>query len=513
MRTMIPPAARRTIAAAGLLSAVILISPLAAGPLLAQRTHARPARSGAAAIRRADLRADVYAMAADSMRGREAGTLDELRAAAWIAERARAAGLEPAGDGGTYFQYFPLRRVRTADAGTVTLGGQPLPLWREAAVVSPVDAELDLPLVFVGQGREADLAGVDLHGKAAAAVVSPPRDVPAPGMSLWAVRYARTAIRERAAFLVAHGAAAVVLVADSVTDGAYGWLASSFSRGSYGVDSANASMRPGAQPPVILLRRAAIDRVRAPAQRLTAALHSESFTYPSVNVVARVRGTSPRLRGEYVLFSGHVDHDGVRAPVDGDSIYNGADDNASVDAGVLAIGRAFARHPERRSALFVWHGAEERGLLGSRWFAAHPTVPRESIAAVLNADMIGRNSPDSAALLGATPPHRNSAALVRMAMAANARTSRFIVDTSWDAVTHPEGWYFRSDHLPYARAGIPALMFTTLLHPDYHTPRDEPQRIDYAKLARVARWMYETGRAVANARVRPAVDPGFKLER
>jgi hypothetical protein len=481
-------------------------------PASAQRAGARAA-TGAAAIREADLRRDLYFMAADSLRGREAGTTDELRAAAWTAEQARAAGLAPAGDDGTYFQYFPLRRVRTSDVATITVGGRPLALWREVAPLWAVDAFVDLPIVFVGQGREDDVAGMDLHGKAVAAVVSPPRTPPAAGMSLRAVRYARAAMQERATFLTESGAAAVILVADSVVEGSFGWLSSSLSRGTYALDSASLGRRPGNAPPVLLVHRAAESGLRAPDQRLVARLSSESFVYPSVNVVARVRGTDPRLRDEHVLFSGHVDHDGVRAPVEGDSIYNGADDNASVNVALLAIGRAFARHPERRSALFVWHGAEERGLLGSRWFAAHPTVPRGSLVAVLNGDMIGRNSPDSAALLGSTPPHRNSEALVRMAMEANQRTGRFVVDTSWDSPTHPEGWYFRSDHLPYARAGIPALMFTTLLHPDYHTPRDERQRIDYAKLYRMTLWMYETGRAVANAPQRPAVDPGFKLER
>jgi Zn-dependent M28 family amino/carboxypeptidase len=180
---------------------------------------------------------------------------------------------------------------------------------------------------------------------------------------------------------------------------------------------------------------------------------------------------------------------------------------------MLAIGRAFARQPARRGALFVWHGAEERGLIGSRWYAQHPTVPKSSIVAVLNGDMIGRNARGRAALLGMVPPHRNSTALVRMALEANRRVTRFAVDSTWDSPAHPEIWYFRSDHLPYARAGIPAIFFTTLLHPDYHTPRDEAARIDYVQLTAMTRWMYATGWAVANATARPTVDPGFRLER
>jgi Zn-dependent M28 family amino/carboxypeptidase len=207
-----------------------------------------------------------------------------------------------------------------------------------------------------------------------------------------------------------------------------------------------------------------------------------------------------------VLFSGHHDHDGIGAPVDRDSIWNGADDNASVTVAMLAIGRAWVSKPGKRTALFVWHGAEERGLLGSRFYAAHPTVKKENIVAVLNGDMIGRNAPDSAALLGSTPPHRNSITLVNMAYQANADITHFKIDTSWDDPKHPEGWYFRSDHVPYAQAGIPAIFFTTLLHPDYHTPRDEPQRIDIAKLANMTRWIYGTGWLVSQTNQRVLVD-------
>jgi Zn-dependent M28 family amino/carboxypeptidase len=226
-----------------------------------------------------------------------------------------------------------------------------------------------------------------------------------------------------------------------------------------------------------------------------------------------VPGTDPVLRDEYVLFSAHQDHDGVRATIDGDSTWNGADDNATVAVAVLAIGRAFAAKPGRRSALFIWHGAEEKGLFGSRWHVEHPLVPLEKIVAVLNGDMIGRNHPDTAALLGAIPPHRNSTDLVNVALDANRRITTFVVDSSWDRPTHPEGWYFRSDHLPYARASIPSLFFTTLLHEDYHTPFDNPDRIDIAKLTKMTRWMYGTGWTVANTTARPKMDPGFKLER
>jgi Zn-dependent M28 family amino/carboxypeptidase len=93
-----------------------------------------------------------------------------------------------------------------------------------------------------------------------------------------------------------------------------------------------------------------------------------------------------------------------------------------------------------------------------------------------------------------------------MAMQANAELTKFKVDFSWDDAKHPEGWYFRSDHVPYAQIGIPAIFFTTLLHPDYHTPKDEPDRIDITKLTKMAKWMYATGWLVSETTTRPALD-------
>ncbi len=377
--------------------------------------------------------------------------------------------------------------------------------------MSPVDATLDLPLVWVGTASADSLAHLDLRGKAVAAMTLPPSRPPVSWISLRMWRYTRQDIAERTSALAKTGAAAIVLVADDSTKDQFIPVSVPMRRGSYPADTSSIA-RIRRQTPVLWVTASLKSRVSA-ATRLTLDLRAQAFDYPSVNVVAKVPGTDPQLRGEYVLFSGHDDHDGVRFPVAGDSIWNGADDNASVAVGMLAIGRAFVAHPGRRSALFVWHGAEERGLLGSRWFASHPTVPLSSIVAVLNGDMIGRNNPDSAALLGSQPPHRNSTALVDMALDANNRVTKFTIDSTWDRPSHPEGWYFRSDHLPYARAGVPALFFTTLLHPDYHTPADEASKIDYVKLARMAQWMYATGWEVANARVRPALDSGFKLER
>ena len=492
-----------------LLSGLCLAAPLAAS---AQKKPAPAARkttpaNAEAAIRESDIKRDLYALGGDHFRGREGGTLDELKASVWLAEQIRAIGLQPAGDDGTYFQWFHIQRTRLTRASKLSIGTHQLKPNQDALIFAPTNYALTAPLLYVGTGTAAELAKVDINGKAVALLFS---GNPTADMSFR--RYLSQVLRDRSAELMKAGAAAVVFVADPRAQVVYEHWGHTYERGRYGLPG-DPNVKVIDTAPIMLLPESAKDWVQQAGQQLVVDLKAETFQYPSVNIVAKVPGTDAQLKKENVLFSTHQDHDGVRQAVAGDSIWNGADDNATGCAALLAIMRAFKQQPARRTALFVYHGAEERGLLGSRYYSATPTVPKESIVAVLNAEMMGRNAPDSAALLGAIAPHLNSSDLVKTALAANQAGPQFKLDTEWDKATHPEGWYFRSDHLPYARLGIPAVMYTSLLHPDYHTPRDEPRRINYAKLTRMTQWMYLTGWAVANRPARPAPEPGFKLER
>jgi Zn-dependent M28 family amino/carboxypeptidase len=127
--------------------------------------------------------------------------------------------------------------------------------------------------------------------------------------------------------------------------------------------------------------------------------------------------------------------------------------------------------------------------------------------------MLGRNSPDSASIMGVQPPHMNSRELVAMALEANNLTGKFRLDSIWDRPNHPETWYRRSDHLPYAEACVPSIEYSSNLHPEYHTPRDDPQSINYPKLTRIAKWMYLTGWFVANDDKRPTLEQVFDVRR
>ncbi len=481
-----------------------------------------------AAIREADLKRDLYAMAGDAMRGREAGTVDEMRASIWVAEQLRSIGVMPAGVDSSYFQWFNMRRTRISTVSSgVSVAGKPLTLWTDIFPNGMFGVSVDAPTVVLADARDST---TDVRGKVVVANLLPPTNaVRQDGTNSYEYRYATSALANTGARLQRRGAAAVILIADSIAEIGFEGVAALRSRGTYDVENAaarfatqvrGAAVVGGAATnavtppaPVLLARQRVASLLRVPGQQVRVDVRIERFDTPSTNIVGVIRGTDPALRDEYVLFSSHQDHDGVRFAIDGDSVWAGADDNGTVSVALLAIARAFVRLPARRSILFVYHGAEERGLLGSRYHAGNPVVPLEKIVTVLNGDMIGRNHPDSASLMGVQPPHRNSSELVAMALDANARTGKFILDSLWDRPTHPEGWYFRSDHVPYARLNVPALMFSTNLHRDYHTPRDKPTAIDYPKLTRMTQWMYLTGWNVAMTTKRPAIDPGFKLER
>jgi Zn-dependent M28 family amino/carboxypeptidase len=218
------------------------------------------------------------------------------------------------------------------------------------------------------------------------------------------------------------------------------------------------------------------------------------------NVVAYLPGSHPTLRDEYVVYSAHFDHVGVGTPdMDGDSIYNGADDNASGTSAVLAIARAFAsldRAPAR-SVMFVMVSGEEKGLLGSRHFVEHPPVPVNRMVANINADMVGRNAPDTVVAIG--QDYSTIGALVQDVAARHPELGLVVAPDLWP----DEQLFFRSDHFSFAARGVPAIFFTTGLHEQYHRPGDVVELIDEDKLARIAQLLFRIGLDIAERPERP----------
>ncbi len=279
--------------------------------------------------------------------------------------------------------------------------------------------------------------------------------------------------------------------------------------------------------PVVFLSETGAARLLSPHGVRYAALHSEERAAPrelgvraqvrapaqvevthAPNVVGLLRGSDPSLQDEYVVLSAHMDHVGVGAPLNGDSIYNGADDNASGTSTVIEIAEALSQilPKPRRSILFLLVSGEEKGLYGSQWFSEHPTVPLQRVVANLNIDMVGRNWKDTIVAVGKA--QSTLGATADSVARANRQLGLTVIDDPWPH----ERFYFRSDHYNFARKGVPILFFFNGVHEDYHRPSDEPEKIDAEKAARVARLILLTGWAVANADARPQWDPAARAQ-
>ena len=217
------------------------------------------------------------------------------------------------------------------------------------------------------------------------------------------------------------------------------------------------------------------------------------------NVIGIVRGSDPELVGEYVLVTAHFDHVGIGRPVNGDSIYNGADDDASGVVGLVEIARALVQAPPARSVVFAALAGEEVGLIGTRWYVAHPVVPLDSTVAALNLEMIGR--PDTALAPG------------ELWLTGYERTTMGPLLNEAGVAVHPDPrpgqrFYERSDNIAFARIGIPAHTLSSFgLHRDYHSPDDETERIDFDHLEGAIEVASHAVRALAFG-PRPSWHPG-----
>ena len=508
-----------------------------------------------------DLMTRLYIFADDSMMGREAGTLGNVKGTDYIAAEAKRIGLVPAGDAGTYFQTIPLKTRSVDTASKLLIAGAPLTFGTEWAASGSASLPTgDLQAVFGGTlGDSTSYIGAD---KAAGKLVVFRLATPS-------ARLVRSAAR------VAPNATAVAVIVPSQFLGFY-------RRPSTFLDDPSMAAPGASKPTVVLVEGAAAKLFPAPLAQVATGTVGNTVTlgvtvnvtpvlFPARNVVAILRGRDPKLKGEYVAIGAHndhigtsnrpVDHDSLRifnhivrpggaenagnqasaeqqAEVDDeltawrashprtarmDSISNGADDDGSGSVSVLEVAEKMAalKQRPRRSMIFVWHVGEEKGLLGSAYFTDHPTVPRDSIVAQLNLDMVGRGAPwdvagedkDGAVIRGGpnylqlVGSRRLSKELGDIVEQVNTdRKYGFVFDYAIDANGHPANIYCRSDHYEYARYGIPITFFTTGGHSDYHQVTDEPQYIDYQRMARVANLVGDVALRVGNLDHRIVVD-------
>ena len=360
----------------------------------------------------------VKVLAADNMEGRETGSPGLRKAEAYVVDQLKQYGLQPAGTQGFYqpVKFISRQLVeKDSNAALVRNGkAEPLTLGEDAIFSTRVDLapELEAPLVFVGYGLTVpeknydDLAGLDLKGKVVVLFSGSPAEMPGPLASHY-----QTA-KERWKALQKAGAVGVIALLNPASMD-IPWSRIALNRNHPSMDLADPALEETKGEKLVMLfnpahsdkifegsghtfeELAALAKDRKPLPRfpLNASVKVktklDTKTVESANVVAKLPGTDPQLKNEYVVLSAHVDHIGIGEPINGDRIYNGAMDNASGSAVLLDVAASLKKSPQplKRSLLFVLVTGEEKGLLGSKYFAAHPTVDPKSMVADINIDM------------------------------------------------------------------------------------------------------------------------------
>ena len=515
-------------------------------------------------IRQADLKADLYFLGSDAMQGRLTNTPENRIASEWVKSRFERLGLAPAVPG--YFQHYNLMTVTLGDrnAFEIVEGGAVTPMAHGEGYYTQrfsATAEARGPVVFAGYGIAAPDLGYDdyrstdlIRGRIVLVIDHEPgeRDPNSPFDGV-VTSDAGGALRKAQA-AQARGAAGILYVSDvhnhpgggaNVTARA-AWPAQPSRLGTYSLEAWMTSVKiPAAQISADLAARlvkgsgrtledlarasdtpAGIAAVPLPGTEVRLTTSVNRTAVPDRNVLAKIDGSDPRLRDEWIVVSAHFDHDGAN----GDQVMNGADDDGSGTVGLVEIAEAYALAAQngqrpRRSILFAAFNSEERGLLGAWAYTTQPTVPLDRIVAVLNMDMIGRNEevppPDPAA--GGRGGGGRFNGLEPQTAASNANALNIIgavrspdLRAAADRANRAHGLEIRyrydnnasqllrrSDHWPFIQHGIPGIWIFTGLHPDYHTVNDDPDRINYPKMEKILRLTYQMSWDLAQADGRP----------
>ncbi len=472
----------------------------------------------AASITEEEFYQKVEIIAHDSMMGRNTPSPGLDMTARWIAQEFRRVGLKPAGDAGSFLQEYAIQQVgadlaasefRFSTGASLEFGGDV-----RSFLGAPSDREVTAEFaVMVGGDLPPEGVFDDVRGRHL--FIRPPDDFQAAG---------RRAFYQLLQGVMSAEPASIILLLDASPEE---WR------------RAVENQRPATRTPwaadeggldILAVRWTAFKEVLeevgldpdtdswpgggmfVPDGGVELTIHPRSRILTEMrapNTVGILEGSDPVLKNEYLVYSGHMDHIGVRSPnAQGDSIANGADDDASGTIAVVELAEAFAMMDPapKRSIIFLAVSGEERGLWGSSYFAHSPPVPMESMVANLNADMIARNWSDTIVVIG--KEHSDLGETVDRVAREHPELDMAPIDDIWPE----ENFYRRSDHFNFARKGVPILFFFNGPHEDYHQVTDEVERIDAEKASRIVKLMFYLGLEVANAPERPRWDPAHYAE-
>jgi Zn-dependent M28 family amino/carboxypeptidase len=490
--------------------------------------------------------AHIKFLADDSLEGRETGSEGLRKAQSYVVDQFSKAGLQPAGTNGFYqpVKFISREIVEKDSSAALVVSGkaQPLTLGEDAYFSTRAELsaeEVNAPLVFVGYGLKIpennydDLSGLDLHGKIVVYLAGSPSDIPT------ALSAHYQTIGERWKSLKQAGVIGTINIPNPASMD-IPWSRMSLNRSHPSMDLADPEFNETqglkmamtfnpAQAEKLFAASghtfeelAALGKDRKPLPHfplgvsLKAHATVKTTSVESANVIGKLPGNDPSLKNEYVVISAHVDHIGIGEPVDGDRIYNGAMDNASGVAVLLDLAAQFRAHPEqlRRSILFVVVTAEEKGLLGSKYYAAHPTVPPKSMIADINIDMF---LPIVSLKVLKVP------GLAESDLGDRAREAAQLFGVRVQPDPEPlRNVFIRSDQYNFIRHGIPAVkldvgfdpgspeqrIFKDWLTNRYHAPSDDlAQPVDLASAGLYEDIVRQLLTSVANTDARPSWKP------
>jgi hypothetical protein len=491
------------------------------------------------------LRDYLTFIASDELEGRDTPSRGLDIAAMYIAQHLASWGIKPAGDNGTYFQKFPLKRSRIkAQETRLEFNGISYSYGHDLLSSMTPSSVPASNLVFAGNGwviksKNIDpYQGIDVRDKVVIVVNSLPKGVTfadlkgKPGED-WSSPplYAQN-----------HGARAVIAFANF--GGLASWEAIRWGQTEkgvveFGVPENKITVPTVTVTPKVLAALFQGEKASAsslftktimgdalesfdlkPEKRVSLNVALASETVYTQNVVGVLEGSDTVLKNEYVAVGAHYDHVGMNPFWAGeDKIWNGADDDGSGTVSVMAIAEAMSKGTRpKRSILFIWHAGEEKGLWGSEYFTNNPTVPIGNVIAELNIDMIGRyqNPGDENHPQNKNLPKQGEVFVIGSKMmstelgdtseAVNKAYLNLSLNYKYDDPNDPEQFFFRSDHFNYAKKGVPIIFYMDGSHADYHQPSDSIEKINFEQMERVARTIMATGWELANRPVRPKVD-------
>ena len=454
-------------------------------------------------VSKSDIEGHIYFLADDVLKGRATGSPELKIAASYLANSFRRYGVKPNPKTGTYYQEVKLKRVSPPNDASIEINNQVI---TEFAFINVAAMTSDEDAIFLNYGLEDDYNGKDVKGKVI---------VVKAGSAETKDARAAFGLRQTKQKLAKDNGVAAIIELLNTDDNMWSFIDHNFNEPSLTVDLGD-DKEDGNETAYLWV----LDKEGKMAEQLSTVTtiaskisigDKQEETVLSQNVIGVVEGTDATLKNEYIIYSAHYDHVGIGAPDEtGDTIYNGARDNAVGTTTVLSMAKNLAKYPTKRSALFILFTGEEKGLLGSSYYVENPVLPLNQMVYCFNSDNAGYNDTSLISIIGLT----RTSAENNIYNAAEAFGLKAIEDPAEE-----QGLFDRSDNVNFAKKGIPAPTFSlgfTSFDGDvtkyYHRPGDEAHTLDYDYLVKFFKAYVLAGRNIANDEETPRWNEGDKYE-